>query len=240
MRLAGLLVLAGMAFGQADTRPRFEAASVKPAEANSRTRWTFPPGQVVLTHTRMHDLIPLAYGLQPFQISGEPAWFASEFYDIAGKLAVTGGAPPEKSDTLAALQVLLEDQFRLKIRRQSKDLALYKLTLAKEGFKIKEGGELPDDTPAGFEGRTASRIVRKKQPIANLAMSLSAYLQCPVEDQTGLTGLYSYVLEWQHDADGSDYLMFTALHRQLGLHLEKGKGPVETLAIESAERPAAN
>ena len=34
--------------------------------------------------------------------------------------------------------------------------------------------------------------------------------------------------------------LFSALPRQLGLKLEAGKGPVEILVIERAERPSAN
>jgi uncharacterized protein (TIGR03435 family) len=38
--------------------------------------------------------------------------------------------------------------------------------------------------------------------------------------------------------DGPD--IFTALREQLGLRLEKGKGPVDYLVIEHVEKPSAN
>ncbi len=212
---------------------------MKPSDANSRTRWTFPPGQAMLLHTRMKEAIPLAYGLQPFLVSGGPAWFGTDFFDIVGKLAVQDGAPPPpQKQALEALQVLMEDRFHLRVHWESKQLTLYKLTIAKGGFKLKESDELPENTPSGFERRDSSRLVRKKAPLSSLVTALSAYLGSPVEDHTGLDGVYSFVLEWQHD--DSDSAMIAALRAQLGLNLELAKGPVQTLVIDSAERPAAN
>ena len=251
---AGCLLVGAMTvgsilvFGQADNRPHFEVASVKPSEANSRVRVSFTPGKALLTHIRLKDIIPLAYGVQPFLISGGPAWLETEHYDIAGELAVRDGAPPERQQALEAVQVLLEERFKLRIHRETKELPLYKLTLAKGGFKPKAGEDLPEGTGGGFENRTASRFVPRKAPISSLVNVLSGRLGCHVEDQTGLQGVYSFVLEWQHDepggalprADASDFALFAALRSQLGLNLERGKGPVEVLVIDSAEKPAAN
>ena len=78
----------------------------------------------------------------------------------------------------------------------------------------------------------------------------------PVIDRTGLTSTYAFELNWtpelnaigrmkveasgfpMPDPNGPD--LFTALQEQLGLRLEPGKGPVETLVVERVERPAAN
>jgi uncharacterized protein (TIGR03435 family) len=236
------LVLGGI-FAQTDTRPRFEVTSVKPSDVNSRSsRWSFPPGQAVFVHTRLQDVVPLAYGLQSFLVSGGPAWFAADFYDIVGKLPRQEGVQPSRRQALEALQVLLEDRFRLRIHWDSKNLSLYRLTIAKGGSKLKEGEALPENTPKGFEGRYASRIVRNQEPLSGLVTALSAYVQAPVEDQTGLEGLYSFVLEWQHEeqADGTEAAMFAALRKQLGLNLESGNGPVKVLVIDSAARPDGN
>jgi uncharacterized protein (TIGR03435 family) len=99
-------------------------------------------------------------------------------------------------------------------------------------------------------------------PIANLVRILSAMAGRPVLDRTGLTGNYDYKLEFSSEqgpspvssgGDGSGKgpesapalessgpSLFTALQEQLGLKLESGKGPVETIVIAHVERPSEN
>ena len=74
----------------------------------------------------------------------------------------------------------------------------------------------------------------------------------PVVDRTGLSGNFDYVLEWMQETNtppapnaapqpefqGTSFL--EALRDQLGLRLESGKGPVETLVIDHVERPSEN
>lgn len=246
-------LLAVLAHGQRDTRARFEAVSVKPAlEANARGgRSGFPPGKIVLSYTRLKNVIPMAYGVQPFLVVGGPDWLQTEPYEIIGEMSSTGGAPPPSSKTLEALQVLLEERFQLRFHRESRVMPLYSLTVAKGGSKLVDGYELPGDTKRDSADRSVERLLRKKAPISNLVPSLSFYLQTPVEDHTGLTGLYSYILEWRNEEVSQAPVvpgvpqtdvaaLASALHSQLGLDLQKGKGPVEVLVIDSAERPSAN
>ena len=175
----------------------------------------------------MKDAVLLAYGLQPFLVSGGPGWFGTDFYDIVGKLAVQDGAlPPPQKQALEALQLLMEDRFHLRVHWESKQLTLYQLTIAKGGFKLKEGDDLPENTPSGFERRDSSRLVRKKAPLSSLVTALSAYLGSSVEDHTGLKEL-PVCTEWEHgetspaSADESDSAMIAALRAQLGLNLER-------------------
>ena len=64
-------------------------------------------------------------------------------------------------------------------------------------------------------------------------------------DRTGLTGTYDVDLGWTpvqavafdaNPAEPPD--IFTAVREQLGLRLDASRGPVETLVIDRAERPA--
>jgi len=51
------------------------------------------------------------------------------------------------------------------------------------------------------------------------------------------------VLEWQRNHSGGNVDedgIIGALRSQLGLNLERGKGPVKILVIDSAERPQEN
>ena len=84
----------------------------------------------------------------------------------------------------------------------------------------------------------------------NLAEQLSRLLGRPVLDQTGLSGLFDFVLEWSPtEANGTDPegelpvgpSLFTAVQEQLGLKLESHKAPVEFLVIDRAEKvPTGN
>jgi len=165
---AAVTIASALVFAQAGARPHFEVTSVKPSDANSRSRWLFPPGQASLTRIKMRDAVTMAYGAPPFLVSGAPAWFETDFYDIVGEFAFQDGPPPPRQQAVDALQVLLEDRFKLRIHRESKNLPLYKLTIAKGGFKVKEGEDLPEGTAGGSANRTTTRYVRKKIPISNL------------------------------------------------------------------------
>jgi uncharacterized protein (TIGR03435 family) len=84
--------------------------------------------------------------------------------------------------------------------------------------------------------------------IKSLADILSGILGRPVNDGSGLTGLYDFKLEWapdpgsspdqSHDPTGPS--IFTALADQLGLRVTSTKGPVQVYVIEKVEHPSEN
>jgi uncharacterized protein (TIGR03435 family) len=252
-------VFACMAFGQPESKPRFEVASVKPSSPASSMRAAMPPGRLTLSHMTLRQLTLSAWSGMPYLISGGPAWIDSDTYDIVATLESqsTLPAPPaeQRKQLAAALQLLLEERFKLRIHKEMKTLQLYNLTVAKSGFLIKQGQDLPQDTPPGFAGNGIMRIMQRNIPISQLARMLSGNLGVPVEDKTGLQGTYSISLEWRTDedlatpgpagpapvsrTDAFADAAATAL-RKLGLNLVRGKGPVETIVIDHAEKPTAN
>jgi uncharacterized protein (TIGR03435 family) len=68
----------------------------------------------------------------------------------------------------------------------------------------------------------------------------------PVVDETGLTGGYDFWLEWtpedtsEVDNGETGGTFREALRNQLGLKLERAKGPVQVLVIDHVEQPTAN
>jgi uncharacterized protein (TIGR03435 family) len=66
-----------------------------------------------------------------------------------------------------------------------------------------------------------------------------------VIDKTKLEGEFDLKLQWNQrlvastDTAGPP-VIFTAIEEQLGLKLESGKGPVEYLVIDHAEKPSEN
>jgi uncharacterized protein (TIGR03435 family) len=68
----------------------------------------------------------------------------------------------------------------------------------------------------------------------------------PVLDQTGLTGLYDFHLNYTPSTnrnlrtpEAEDSSVFTAVEK-LGLRLEARKAPTETLVVDNAQEPSVN
>ena len=68
----------------------------------------------------------------------------------------------------------------------------------------------------------------------------------PVVDQTGLSGLYDFTLNWMHDPSGDDVIADNtasfreALKAQLGLELKPSHAPISFLIVDHVERPSEN
>jgi uncharacterized protein (TIGR03435 family) len=74
-----------------------------------------------------------------------------------------------------------------------------------------------------------------------LAARLSRVLERPVIDRTGLDGPYDFKYEYAADDGSGDRTTSILMSMQgLGLNMESGKGPVRTIVIDRAEKPAGN
>ena len=69
------------------------------------------------------------------------------------------------------------------------------------------------------------------------SMSAGESLSRPVTDDTGLTGRYDFALYWaaRQGDDGSPELP-EAVQQQLGLKLERKKGPIDMLVVDRADK----
>jgi uncharacterized protein (TIGR03435 family) len=75
------------------------------------------------------------------------------------------------------------------------------------------------------------------------------YVDRPVLDRTGLRGTFDFTVEWNHQLqnvsvspqpDLAGLSLFEALREQLGLKLERQRGPVDVIVIDHVEQPSAN
>jgi uncharacterized protein (TIGR03435 family) len=231
MRLiSGLVFAAAMAGQQAGptSRPRYDAASVKPCAADigpgergggggiSRGRITLNcqtlSGLMQAAYVGYKDDPSLVYGTP---IEGGPGWVQSERYTIN---AIADGATPEMLEG-PMLQALLEDRFRLRIRRDTTAVPIYELTLAKNGPKLtpfQEGSCVPPvitfpPTPAppgqrycergGRPGGPNRVLVQEGITLDQLAREILSGnpligLGRRVVDKTGLTGKFTIRLEF--------------------------------------------
>ena len=131
---------------QAESVPRFEVASVKrspplqlPIVAPVRMGMSMDAGRVDIRLMSLRDLIIVSYRIKPYQLPGTPDWMSTEVFDIEAKIP----AGVSKAKVPEMLQSLLAERFALKVRREDKEMAVYALTVAKDGPKFKEVS--PDD-----------------------------------------------------------------------------------------------
>lgn len=199
--------------------PSFEVASIKlDRSGEPGSRILREPGGLVMTRVTAKLLISFAYDVKDFQISGGTNWLNSDRYDVDAKIEdadVTAmeKLPPDQSTEQLRLRVqsLLTDRFQLKLHRDSKELPVYALVVAKNGPKLEEAkpGDTypnaikgPDGKPLrsmGMMRMGGGEIRGQGIPISNLVMMLSQQLGRSVLDQTGLKGSYNIDLKWTPD-----------------------------------------
>jgi len=184
------------------------------------------------------DLLQEAYAIKKSLISGVPGTVASARFDVLAKVLSPGD--DEGKQRRAKMLALLVDRFHLKAHVETKTLSVYELVVMKGGPKFKAAVGTSGGTHITNRELTATAV-----PMQDLASILTDQVQKTVIDKTGLTGLYDYALKWSKDdfvdAGGANApSIYTALQEQLGLKLQAGKGPVETLVIDHMEMPTEN
>jgi uncharacterized protein (TIGR03435 family) len=79
------------------------------------------------------------------QVQGLPAWIDSDYYEIVAKAE---GAPGQAMMRGPMMQSLLEDRFKLRVHRETKEVPVYVLSVAKGGPRLnatKGGSCTPED-----------------------------------------------------------------------------------------------
>ena len=282
--VAGLLAHAAAQTPQTPASPVFEAATVKPNKSGEPfIRFGMQPGgRFTATNVPLRELIRFAYNAQPFQIEGGPGWIDSERLDVTAK--AEGDPPPLGPGQIGPIQLmmqnLLAERFGLKVRRETKEMPVYALVMARADGKL--GSKIEPSTvdcAAMMRGRGAGAGGRGTPPppprpgerpecgmfmgpgsvgaggvsMDQFAQMLSSRTQRIVQNKTGLTGNYSFSLEFTPDQmppggalingapaaiDQNGPSLFTALQEQLGLKLDAQRGPVEMLVIDSVTQLA--
>jgi uncharacterized protein (TIGR03435 family) len=264
------LFLVLTAFGQPSPQG-FDVVSIKPSDPSVQGTniGISPGGSFEARGVTLKMLISQAYDVRDFQISGAPGWVETERYDIITKDAVKGpseedlgkmtdaGRDEFRDRILGKLRALMADRFALKVHKETKDLTVYALMVAKSGSKL---GAAPDDGTHGSslnssranDGKTL--MTGKNLPLSSLIRFLSGQVGRPIIDKTGLTGKYNFTMTYSPDlnrppdiTEGHSGLIetsgpsiFTALQEQLGLKLDSQKAPVEILVIDSVQKASDN
>ncbi len=209
----------------------FEVASVKrntSAPGNSMLRM-LPGGRVSATNFPPRMLITYAYELAQFQLVGGPDWLMGDGYDVIAK--VEGNPAPIVPGTgqvdaqHLAMRNLLADRFKLKFHRESREMDVFALVMAKPGGA--PGPKLtrakfdcaaaaaesqrtgtPPSPPAGLEGPICSimgstgRFRMGGLNSTVMAQMLGQLSGRYVVDRTGLAGAWDFDLTFAQEGRG--------------------------------------
>jgi uncharacterized protein (TIGR03435 family) len=228
--LAGVAVMSALAVAAAQsTQPAFDVASVKEnTSVSDGSSISGPlPGRFRITNTPLRFILLHAFQVLDHQLIGAPGWTESARFDITG--TYPGGATPSDPDTRAMLRTLLADRFALVTHRETRELPMYALVLArKDGAlgpqlvrssidcerwlkekrpQIGEGSPSPvapgGKRPVCLMLTTRRLITAGTRSMPQLAASLQALTGRSVVDRTGLTGTFDFDLQWTSGTVGT-------------------------------------
>ncbi len=258
----------------------FEVASVKlhvgGDDRNTLVPPTVLPGGRFVSRFPLSILISYAYKL-PFnqngRITGIPDWAQGpqSIYDVEAKAAMPPGLSMQaRNDRVRAMvQALLVDRFKLVIRRESKEMPVYALLVAKSGPKLQRAdidekdcpeaslnplGPVSTSTPIpdvchAFNGGLGRGLHARAANISDLAAFVENWTDRPLLDRTGIEGLYRFETKgWlpmdpsvgAGSSDVAERPTVFQMFEDLGLRMEARKGVVEVYVIDHIEKPSEN
>jgi len=252
---------AGIASAQAPANPTFEVASIKPNKSGTNQRqvnWE-PNGRFTAINVPLDDLIRFAYAepgldgllgpLPPNRLSVAKTWDGGATALQSNKFDViaTTAAGASQEQVFLMLRALLKERFKLVVHRETRDLPIYVLVMAR-----KDGRLGPRLRPSNVDCSAAPSNRPTPSPAAGgfVAEPCKGLRNVP-----GKTGNFDIDLDWtpdrplpplpadapalpQVDANGAG--LFTALQEQLGLKVESTKNSIAILVVDHAEDPTEN
>jgi uncharacterized protein (TIGR03435 family) len=273
------------------SRPRFEVASIKACKPDEvvpggtagggqgKSGDVGPviqsPGRLSLRCQTTENLIEMAYVSfadgqnksmlhRQAQIEKGARWIGSDRYAITAKAV---DATPESMMRGPMLQALLEDRFKLKIHRETREGSVYDLTTT--GIRMRPTSEgsceprnpmqyaqappLPGEKPWCSTFKYVSSRSTMTGILDGIGISIPELcarlpVDRPIVDKTGLTGMFDFHLEYLRDggpppsdSDTSNAApsVFVAI-RSLGLKLTPARGPIDVWIIDHVAKPSDN
>jgi uncharacterized protein (TIGR03435 family) len=236
--------------------PSFETATVTPNSSPNMAgaqMQVLPGGKVVIKNVPLLMIVAAAWDI-PFQsprLTGGKEWaeLRETKYDI--EAAAPSGAiptdlsPKERGNLIRPMmQALLEERFKLRMRRDAKEQPVYALVVSKDGPTLEKAAIQEKDCAAAASGGQSPchRIGGGKTTgihgdavgIDDIVLFVQNWTDHPLIDRTGLTDLYKV----QTDAwTGSTP---AAIFAKLGLVLEPQQAAIDMFVVENVQKPAVN
>lgn len=252
----------------------YEVATIKPNKSAIPPAVMTTDDGIDIRNIPLGILLGVAFGVSSDRITGGPEWL-SDRYDVSAKFDADVADALKKLNPLdrraarqRMLQALLTERFKLAMHRDTKELPVFLLVVAKGGPKLPEG-KPADASPEGVGGTgtmafgQGGLMTFRAMPLSSLVLILSQQVGRTVLDKTGLTGRYDFTWQFGLSAnpgagrggaagaapggtspsaspDSEPTSIFTVLQEELGLKLDSGKGPVEIIVVDHIERPSEN
>jgi len=245
----------------------FDVVSMRPSpppDAHFHVSVLSPPhsSRFEATNLPIKALIQIAYGFDT-PIAGAPDWVSSTLYDIQARSDDETDARLAKLtynevrlEKRHAIRTLLADRLGLATHLESRNSAIYNLTVAKGGVKMQAvpappppaAGEAPAPLPPSdvqaHGNAKGLEFVGTNEPMRGICGALNSQVEAPVVDKTGLTGFYNFTLQfgrdWSQGNPDSYPSIFTAVQEQLGLNLEAVHETVPNLVVDHITKPTEN
>ena len=218
LKWIGIALMASAVLAQAQTEkastPKFEVISVKvdkSPEPDKALMQFLPGGRFVATDIPLIQVIAVAWNLPRESqrlIFAPSVKMPDNIYDI--EATAPQGAFPQGiaqdarlTKMRLMLQALLEDRFKLNIRRESKEEPVYVLVIGKDGSKLEKSqfqAQNCGDTSPNWIRNPACHFLDGDQnrgmhggsaTIAQIVEFLQNFTDRPLFDKTGLSGYYN-------------------------------------------------
>jgi uncharacterized protein (TIGR03435 family) len=282
LKWMGLALVASIGLAQSQTEktstPKFEVTSVKPNKSPDLSKALIqflPSGRFVATNIPLIRVIAVAWNL-PLQSQrvtlGSGVRMPDDIYDIEAT-AEKGTFPPGLTSEARLLtmrlmlQALLEDRFKLRVRREPKEQPVYALVVGKGGPKLEKskfqeqacgdtGPKLISNPACHFlDGGQDGGLHGASVTMAQVVELVQNYTDRPLFDKTGLTGFYEIqTAGWapmrvtldgapqggDASANNSDRPTLFNVFEKLGLHMESQRAVIDMFVIDHVEKPSEN
>lgn len=161
------------------------------------------PGKLQGDNISLRTIIAYAYSVGERHLEG-PAYLLGTRYDFC--VLLPGGVTGDTE----LLQEMLERSFKLKIRREPREM---------DAMVLRLRGAKPPESPG-------------QRPMSLLVGSLESRLNRMVVDETGLQGRYKVFEISEKEED-----LRQSLLSQLGIEMSREKRPIDMLIVDSLELP---
>jgi len=198
---------------------RFEVVSIKPNNALDRSGMISSPtgSQFRVVNMQLSSIINYAYDGRDSELAA-PEWTSSERFDITA--TYPAGAAHTLDETRSMLQLVLAERFGLRVHRETRDVAIYRLVKARDDGRlgpalivsdvdcakwlaekkpmfigtppVRPGGA----RPACLMVTGENYIMAGTRPMRDLARDLETIVERRIADATGLAGRFDFTLQW--------------------------------------------